>query len=319
MANPRIRPEAMPVTPAVAAVRRFSRVYTRQLGLLDEHLLSSNFSLTEVRVLFELAHRDGLVAADLVRELGLDGGYLSRILRRFAAAGLVRRSRARGDARRSVLTLTARGRAAFAPLERKSSEQVAALLERLHPAEQSELVTSMARIERALTSEAPAMRGAEPITLRAHRVGDIGWIAHRQGLLYAQEYGWDQTFEALVAEICARFVREFDPQSERCWIAEQAGQTVGSIFLVRKSVRVAQLRLLYVEPSARGHGIGQRLVDACIAFARAKGYKTLTLWTNDVLGAARRIYEAAGFVLVKEERHRSFGKALVGQHWDLKL
>jgi GNAT superfamily N-acetyltransferase len=165
----------------------------------------------------------------------------------------------------------------------------------------------------------PATPSAGPVTLRPHRTGDIGWIAHRQGLLYAQEYGWDQTFEALVAEIAARFVREFDPQAERCWIAEQGGHTVGAVFVVRKSARVAQLRLLYVEPSARGQGLGQRLVDECIGFARAKGYKTLTLWTNEVLVAARRIYEAAGFVLVKQERHRSFGKSLVGQHWDLKL
>jgi GNAT superfamily N-acetyltransferase len=172
---------------------------------------------------------------------------------------------------------------------------------------------------RAKRTREPGARSAGPVTLRAHRTGDIGWIAHRQGLLYAQEYGWDQTFEALVAEIAARFVREFDPQAERCWIAEQAGCTVGAVFVVRKSARVAQLRLLYVEPGARGQGLGQRLVDECIGFARAKGYKTLTLWTNEVLVAARHIYEAAGFVLVKQERHRSFGKSLVGQHWDLKL
>ena len=312
----RAAPSPAATSAAVAAVRRFSRFYTRQLGLLDEHLLASEFSLTESRVLFELAHRDGLAAADLVRELELDAGYLSRIVRRFAALGLVQRRRAVDDARRSVLTLTARGRTAVAPLERASSDQVAALLDRLHPGAQGELVASMAAIEGALATPA---RGAETVELRPHRIGDIGWIAHRQGLLYAQEYGWDQSFEALVAEIAARFVREFDPNWERCWIAEQGSRTVGAVFVVRKSARVAQLRLLYVEPSARGQRIGQRLVDECIRFARAKGYRTLSLWTNDVLVAARHIYQAAGFVLVKEERHRSFGKSLVGQHWDLTL
>ena len=302
--------------PAVTAVRRFSRFYPRQLGLLDEHLLASDFSLTEVRVLFELAHHDGLAAADLVRDLALDAGYLSRILRRFAALGLLRRSRAAGDARRSVLALTARGRRAFAPIERASSDQVAALLGRLHPNEHKDLMVSMAHIERVLE---PSARAAEPIALRPHRVGDIGWVAHRQGLLYAQEYGWDQSFEALVAEIGARFVREFDADGERCWIAERGGQIVGAVFVVRKSKHVAQLRMLYVEPSTRGQGLGQRLVNECIAFARAKGYKKLTLWTNAVLTAARHIYVGAGFVLVKEERHRSFGKSLVGQNWDLKL
>ena len=318
MAAQRSRPDALP---AVAAVRHFSRFYTRQLGLLDEHVLASPFSLTEVRVLFELAHRDGLAAADLVRDLALDAGYLSRILARFAAKGLLRRTRAATDARRNVLAITSHGRATLAPLEQASSEQAAAMLARLRPTAQAGVVAAMAAIEQALSVEpgaAPA-GAAAPVTLRRHRTGDIGWIAHRQGLLYAQEYGWDQTFEALVAEIAASFVREFDPKSERCWVAEQAGQIVGAVFVVRKSARVAQLRLLYVEPTARGQGLGRRLVDEVIRFARAKGYRTLTLWTNKVLAAARRIYEAAGFVLAKEEHHRSFGKSMVGQHWDLRL
>ena len=238
---------------AVAVVRRFSRLYTRQLGLLDEHLLASAFSLTESRVLFELAHHGGLAAADLVRDLALDAGYVSRILRRFVAQGLVQCRRAAEDARRHVLTLSARGRAAIAPLERAWSEQVAALLGRLHPGAQSELLASMAAIERALD---PPARDASPVMLRAHRTGDIGWIAHRQGLLYAEEYGWDQTFEALVAEIAVRFVREFDPKWERCWIAEQDGRTVGSVFVssqvcARGAVAPALCRAVGARPAHR--------------------------------------------------------------------
>ncbi len=307
-----------PVTapPPVAAVRRFSRFYTRQLGLLDEHLLDSAFSLAEVRVLFELAQRPGISASELGQGLGLDAGYLSRILKRFEAAGLVARERAVADARRSVLLLTGRGREAFAPLDHASSAQVAALLARLAPGPQRELIESMGRIEQVLE---PRSRSAADTVLRPHRVGDIGWITHRQGVLYAEEYGWDATFEALVAQIVARFVLRFDPQRERCWVAEQDGHAVGAVFLVRKSARVAQLRLLYVEPAVRGQGLGRRLVGECTGFARSAGYRSITLWTNDVLDAARHIYQAAGFELIKEERHRSFGKSLVGQHWTLRL
>jgi DNA-binding MarR family transcriptional regulator/GNAT superfamily N-acetyltransferase len=303
--------------PAVAALRRFSRFYTRQLGLLDEGLLASGFSLTEVRVLYELAHRDGLSAADLGRELALDAGYLSRILRRFQARGLLERSAQPGDARRSTLALTAKGRKTFSPLEAASNTQAAALIAHLDAGAQAELRAAMASVERLLS---PAAKAApEPIVLRPHQAGDIGYVAHRQGLLYAREYGWDETFEALVAEIGARFVRKFDPKWERCWIAEQGARIVGSVFLVRKSVRVAQLRLLYVDPAARGQGLGARLVDECIRFARAKGYRQMVLWTNDILHAARHIYESRGFVLQSLERHRSFGKDLVGQHWALTL
>lgn len=301
----------------VAALRRFSRFYTRQLGLLEEHLHGSGHSLTEVRVLYEIAHREASAAADLGRELALDGGHLSRLLRRLAARGLVQRRIHADDARRSVLALTAKGRRAIAALEQASSAQAAALVAHLDPGRAAELRAAMLVVERALS---PAERSApEPIVLRAHQSGDIGWIAHRQGLLYTDEYGWDETFEALVAEIAAKFVREFDAKHERCWVAEQGGRIVGSVFVVRKSARVAQLRLLYVEPAARGKGLGGRLVDECIAFARAKGYRTLMLWTNDVLDAARSLYEARGFRLGKQERHRSFGKALVGQVWELAL
>ena len=304
-------------SPNALALRRFSRFVTRQLGLLDEHLLDSGFSLTEVRVLYETAHRPGLTAADLRRDLAIDAGYLSRILRRFVAQGLVKRSLHASDARSHTLTVTATGKKSLLPLEKAASERAAALISHLDAGSADELRRALQAVERALT---PAARDApEPVVLRPHQVGDIGWVAHRQGLLYAQEYGWDQSFEALVAEIAGKFVRDFDPQHERCWIAEQGGRIVGSVFVVRKSARVAQLRLLYVEPSARGQGLGARLVDECIRFARGQNYTSLVLWTNDVLRAAWHVYEARGFVLQKQERHRAFGKALVGQHWVLVL
>jgi len=304
--------------PAVAALRRFSRFYTAQLGLLDEGLLASGFSLTEVRVLYELAHRDGLAATDLVRDLALDAGYLSRILRRFVARGLVRREAHSADARRNTLVLTAKGRKAFAPLDAASDAQAASLLAPLDAGARTELQAALATVQRALAPTATrAVR--EPIVLRSHQTGDMGWVAHRQGLLYAQEYGYDETFEALVAEIAARFVRRFDPKWERCWIAEQGDRIVGSVFVVRRSARVAQLRLLYVEPAARGQGLGARLVDECIRFARAKGYRMLRLWTQSHLDNARYIYASRGFVLDNEERHRSFGKSLVAQTWTLAL
>jgi DNA-binding MarR family transcriptional regulator/GNAT superfamily N-acetyltransferase len=303
--------------PTVAALRRFSRFYTRQLGLLDEGLLDSGFTLTETRVLYELAHRDGLAAADLVRELALDAGYLSRVLRRFQTQGLIERSTQAGDARRSTLALTGKGRKTFAPLNKASSAQASALVAHLDAGAKAELQTALAAVERLMTPGAKA--APEPIVLRSLQVGDIGLIASRQGQLYAQEYGWDETFEALVAEIGARFVQKFDPKWERCWVAEQGGRIVGSVFVVRKSPRVAQLRLLYVDPVTRGQGLGARLVDECIRFARSKGYRSMMLWTNAGLDAARHIYEARGFVLQKEERHRSFGKNLVGQFWTLKL
>lgn len=304
-------------SPNVAALRRFSRFYTRQLGLLDEQLLGSGFSLTEIRVLYEIVHQPGLAAADLGRLLAIDAGYLSRILRRFIALGLVTRGVHASDARSSTLTATAKGGRALAPLERGASAQAAALISHLDAGSAEELSAAMRTVERALT---PNLRGApEPVVLRPHQVGDIGWIAHRQGVLYAREHGYDDTFEALVAEIAAKFVRDFDAKHERCWVAEQGGRIAGAVFVVRKSARVAQLRLLYVEPSARGQGLGARLVDECIRFARAKGYKSLMLWTQSHLDAARRLYASRGFTLDKQERHRSFGKSLVGQHWTLKL
>ena len=300
----------------VATVRGFNRFYTRQIGLLDEGLLESEFSLTECRVLYELAHHDGLTATDLRRDLGLDAGYLSRMLKTFEARGFVARTPSDRDARRTVLALTAAGRAAFAPLEKASQDKIAALLGPLSADERTKVVKAMGVVQR-LWDGAPAPR--VPYILRPPRPGDIGWIVHRQAIFYNREYGWDESFEALVAEIVAGFVKTFDATRERCWIAEREDAVVGSVFVVRESGEIARLRLLYVEPAARGLGIGGRLVDECIRFARANGYNTLTLWTNDVLIAARRIYEAAGFELVAEEPHHAFGKDLVGQHWNLEL
>jgi DNA-binding MarR family transcriptional regulator/N-acetylglutamate synthase-like GNAT family acetyltransferase len=297
----------------VAQVRRFNRFYTRQIGLLNEGLLDSQFTLSEVRILYELAYHDGLRATDLTRALDLDTGYLSRILKKFETRGLISRTPCERDARQTILALTDDGRRAFEPLDRASQQQVSAMLARLSGEERARLTAAMFTVQALLRDPGPAY------ALRSLQSGDVGWIIHRQGVLYSEEYGWDPTFEALVAEIAGRFVQSFDPSRERCWIAERKGEIVGSVFLVRDSDEIAKLRLLYVEPAARGLGIGQRLVDECIGFARSKGYRRLTLWTNDVLVSARRIYEAAGFRLVKEEPHRSFGKDLVGQYWELAL
>ena len=300
----------------ITAVRRFNRFYTRQIGLLREGYLESPFSLTQVRVLYELAHREDPTASKLARDLELDAGYLSRILGGFERRGLVDKRRSEADGRQALLRLTERGWEAFAPLDRRSHDDIGALLNRMPEAEQERAVEAMVTIERLLGAE-PEPR--VPYVLRPPRPGDLGWVVQRHGALYAREYGWDETFEALVAEIVARFVRTYDPKRERCWIAEKDAQNVGSVLCVQKSPTVAQLRLLLVEPEARGLGIGKRLVDECIRFARAVGYRKVMLWTNDVLVAARRMYERAGFRLVEEEQHHSFGHDLVGQNWELKL
>jgi DNA-binding MarR family transcriptional regulator/predicted GNAT family acetyltransferase len=301
---------------AAAAVRAFTRFYTRQTELLNEGLLGSGFSLAEARVLYELANAAEITAGDLVRDLGMDPGYLSRIVKRFESSGLVSRTPHPEDARRARLVLTETGRAAFLPLDGASREQVGRMLSRLSEWEVARLLRAMAQIQRLL---APAGGDTAPFTLRGHRPGDMGWVTHRHAVLYAAEYGFDETFEALVAEITAGFVRSFDPARERCWIAHRGGEILGSIFCVRESDEAAKLRLLYVEPDARGLGVGRRLVEECIAFARGAGYRTLTLWTNDILVAARRIYREAGFELVAEDRHHSFGQDLVGQNWSLDL
>jgi DNA-binding MarR family transcriptional regulator/N-acetylglutamate synthase-like GNAT family acetyltransferase len=302
---------------AVAAVRRFNRFYTRQIGLLDEKLLKSDFSLTEARVLYDLAHqKTPRTLTYLARELLIDLGYLSRILKAFEARGLVERSTMPADGRQTLFALTHSGRAAFDPLDRASQAEIGEILARLTPSDTGRIVQSMREIERLLDAQKPL---SVPVILRPHRLGDLGWIVHRQAIVYAKEYGWDETYEALAAEILAGFVKRHDPRSERSWIAERDGETIGSVFLMRGSDTVAKLRLLYVEPAARGLGLGRKLVDACIDFARSTGYHTLTLWTNDVLVPARRIYQAAGFIRMAAEPHHSFGKDLVGETWDLTL
>src|SRR5262245_3488367 len=300
----------------ISTVRAFNRFYTRQLGLLAEGMLKSAFSLTEVRVLYELAHREGVTAGELARELGLDAGYVSRLLGRFETGRLITRTPSACDGRQTVLALTTKGHKAFTPLNRASHEQIASMLAPLRPGDRDKLIRAMHAIQGLLGG---AIEPKVPYVLRDLQSGDVGWIVHRQGVLYAQEYGWDETFEGLLAEIAGAFVKNFNCKMERCWVADREGEIVGSVFLVRHSDALAKLRLLYVEPSARGLGIGRRLVDECVRFARAKGYNTLTLWTNDVLVSARRIYEAAGFKLVNQERHRSFGKDLVGQNWSIAL
>jgi DNA-binding MarR family transcriptional regulator/N-acetylglutamate synthase-like GNAT family acetyltransferase len=300
----------------IAAVRRFTRFYTRQIGVLREGLHASPFSLAEARVLYELANRPAPTAADIARDLGLDAGYLSRILRGFMQRGFLARARSREDGRQSHLSLTPAGRDAFAPLDRGSHDEIAAMLAPLSEGARARLIEAMVTVERLL-GERPA--DAPPYLLRPHQEGDMGWVVSRHGALYAQEYRWTMEFEALVAEIVAAFIKNFDARRERCWIAEIDGAPVGSVFLVKQSNEIAKLRLLLVEPQARGLGIGARLVAECIRFARLCGYRTLTLWTNDVLVAARRIYQAAGFRLVAEEKHHSFGHDLVGQNWELDL
>lgn len=301
----------------VDAVRRFSRFYTRKIGVLHEGLLGSPLSLTEGRVLYELAQREPTRASSLAAELALDSGYLSRILGGFEKRGLVKKRPSEEDGRQVILVLTDRGREMFATINARSRDEIAAMLEELNGTDQARLVRALETAEGLLGGGRKI--GEPSYILRPHEPGDIGWIVHRHGVLYAEEYGFDMRFEALVARIAAAFIENFDTQRERCWIAERGGEIVGSVLLVKDSAEIAKLRLLYVEPKARGLGIGGRLVSECIGFARRAGYRKITLWTNDVLVAARRIYQAAGFNLVREEPHHSFGRDLVGQYWELRL
>jgi DNA-binding MarR family transcriptional regulator/N-acetylglutamate synthase-like GNAT family acetyltransferase len=299
----------------VEAVRRFNRFYTRRIGALRAGLLGSAFSLPEARLLYELGQSARCTATDLGAELDLDAGYLSRLLQGLKRRGLVQGKAAPQDARRSLLSLTRQGRRAYALLDSRSRDEVAGMLSKLPSRDQAGLVGAMNTIETLLGKDLPDGQ----IILRAHRPGDIGWVVHRHGALYAEEYGWDERFEALVAEIAAAFVKSFDPARERCWIAEMDGEPVGCVFLVRKSKSVAKLRLLIVEPKARGRGLGRRLVEECIGFARERGYRKLVLWTQSNLAAARHLYQALGFELIKKEPHHSFGVKLVGEYWELKL
>ncbi len=300
----------------VAAVRRFSRFYTRQIGLLQASLLESPFSLSEARVLYELAQRQNCSATELAAELGLDHGYLSRILRGFEQQGLIDRKRSSQDGRQIVLSLTTRGRKAFATLDHLSQRDMEAMLRPLAAGDQARIVAAMGTIERLVGND---NRGAPAVTLRSHRPGDMGWVVARHGALYAEEYGWDISFEALVAEIVGKFLKDFDPAREHCWIAEMDGEPVGSVFLVNGSAGVAKLRLLIVDPQARGQGVGRRLVEECIRFARAKGYRKITLWTQSILTGARHIYESHGFKRVAEQPHDGWGVPLVGETWELTL
>jgi len=302
--------------PHVAAVRRFNRFYTRQIGLLGGGMLKTAFSLTESRVLYELAHRDAPTATELTRDLGLDAGYLSRMLRGFDAGGLIARTPSATDGRQQHLALTEAGRAAFAPLDRGSQGQVAAMLARLSEAGRRRLTEAMRTIEDLLAPDPAAGRAW---LLRPHRPGDMGFVVGRHGAIYAQEYGWGIRFEGLVAEIVAAFIRDFDARHECCLIAELDGDPVGSVFVVKHTERTAKLRLLIVEPGARGLGIGARLVAEAMRFAKSAGYAEMTLWTQSVLAAARRIYQTAGFRLVKAEPHASFGMDLIGETWETTL
>lgn len=299
----------------IAAVRAFNRFYTRKLEILDQHLLKSPFSLSEARVMYELAHRGELSAKEIGQELGLDGGYLSRIVQRFHEDGLITRKPLPSDRRQHRLGLTAKGRAAFARLDRTSQDHVGIILAPLSGDERRRLIGAMESIEHLLR----ARRNSRPVVLRDPRPGDMGWVVQSHGALYASEYGFDATFEALVADIVAKFCSSFDAARERCWIADIDGRPVGSVYLVREGDDVAKLRLLLVEPSARGFGLGKRLVGECVAFARACGYRRITLWTQSILVAARKIYEDAGFALTQSEPHRSFGQSLIGETWEREL
>jgi DNA-binding MarR family transcriptional regulator/N-acetylglutamate synthase-like GNAT family acetyltransferase len=300
----------------VAAVRRFNRFYTRQIGVLRRNYLDSPYSLGEMRVLYELAHGGARTASDIGRALDLDAGYLSRVLRNFEKRGLIARKTSAEDARQSHLTLTAKGRKVYAPFEKRSQDNVGAMIGKLAADEQARLVAAMETIETLLGGKPEAGRS---YILRQPTYGDFGWMVSRHAELYAQEYGWGEPFEGLCAQIVADFVNKNDPTCERCWIAESNGENIGCVMLVKDSAGVARLRLLLVDPKARGLGLGQRLVDECVQFARESGYARVTLWTHSVLTAARHVYENAGFTLTSSEPRHTWGQDVVAEFWDLEL
>lgn len=299
----------------VSALRAFNRFYTRKIGVLDG-MASSPFSLAEARVLYELAHHDRPTATDIRKELGLDAGYMSRILRDFERRKLVRREQSKTDERQRFLSLTKEGKKAFTPLEERSNRDVAAMLNALSPSERNQLVEAVERVRELLGER---MESKTPYLLRLHEPGDLGWIVHRQAILYAEEYGWDWTYEALAAEIVAQFIKNYDPKRERAWVAERDGKRVGAVLVAKESDEIAKLRLLHVEREARGLGIGKRLVEECVRFARQAGYRRMMLWTQTILHAARGLYKQAGFQVVQEKRHHSFGKDLTAETWELNL
>src|SRR5215471_15830460 len=303
----------------VAAVRRFSRFYTRRLGILQDPFLQTAFSLTEARVLYELAHRDKPTATEIAEALGLDRGYLSRILRGFMERDLVYKTSSREDGRQNLLSLTSRGRMSFAAIDKRSQDDVASILAKIPAGEQDRVVSAMGAIERLLDAPCDPERKPPAYVLRPPATGEMGWVVARHAALYAQEYGWGVRFEGLCAEIVAQMIASHDPARDRHWIAEMDGEPVGSVFCVKETDEVAKLRLLLVEPKARGHGIGSRLVNECIAFARAAGYRKMTLWRHSVLVAARRIYQAAGFALVAQWEHADWGVPVVGETWEREL
>jgi DNA-binding MarR family transcriptional regulator/N-acetylglutamate synthase-like GNAT family acetyltransferase len=299
----------------VKTLRAFNRFYTRKIGVLDG-MASRPFSLAEARVLYELAHREQPTATDIRNELGLDAGYMSRILRDFERRKLVRREQSKTDERQRFLSLTAKGRKEFTPLDERSNRDITAMLKELSSAEREQLVEAVYTVRRLLDDE---IEPKIPYLLRMHQPGDMGWIVQRQAILYAEEYGWDGTYEALAAEIVAQFIKNYDPKRERAWVAERDGRRVGAVFVAKESDEIAKLRLLHVEEEARGLGIGKRLVKECVQFARQAGYRKMTLWTQSILHAARHLYKETGFQVVSEKKHHSFGKDLTAETWELEL
>ena len=300
----------------IAAFRRFNRFYTQKIGVLDRSYLQSEFSVAEARVLYELAKRGETTASEISANLGLDMGYLSRILAKLEGQQLIRRAPAEQDARQRLIQVTPKGKRAVNTLDSRSEEQAGSLLAKLTDPQQASVLQAMSQIQATLGD---SLATSEPYIIRTQRTGDLSWIAYRHTVLYSQEYGWNQAFEALVLEIAAHFLKHYDPEAERCWVAEKSGEILGFVLLVKRSKQIAKLRLLLVEPSARGLGIGKRLVEECIRFAREKGYKKVVLWTHSNLSAARGIYQKAGFKLVATDSHEDFGPRVTAETWELAL